>query len=90
VSRACCYDVAAAACFDLGQTEDGAALARAADHLRETCGFGGYAWAWRARDRAHEALARSAGSDTDRGDVLSAAGALEVVRRCIERAEQAA
>jgi predicted ATPase/class 3 adenylate cyclase len=90
VSRACCYDVAAAACVELGQTEDGAALARAADHLRETCGFGGYAWAWRARDRAHEALARSAGSDADRDDVLTAAGALEVVRRCIERAEQAA
>ncbi len=57
VSRACCYDVAAAACGLLGDVTTSRILLNRAQRLRDSCGFGAWAWTWPARYQAREVLA---------------------------------
>jgi len=60
VSRSCCYDVAASACVTWDELDAASVLLRGARRLRETCGFGGYAWTFSARERAAAAVGTSA------------------------------
>jgi predicted ATPase/class 3 adenylate cyclase len=102
VSRACCYDTAAAACALLGEAGPARVLLGGARRLRDACGFGGWAWTWSVRNRAREALASSqsaaatgspdeppATSEADYDDVeegLSTAAAIQLVHMVLERA----
>ncbi len=101
VSRACGYDVAAAACCSLGEFDTARVFLHRAQRLRETCGFGAWRWTWPARQRARQALdARAAGTDremphgpepqgTEPDDMLTSSGALHLLRAVVERVSAA-
>ena len=84
VSRACCYDLAAAACAALGDVERARVLLMKAQHLRELCGFGAWRWTWSARARAKKAVLGGAGASPDAE--LSSAQAIELVRSAMAQA----
>jgi tetratricopeptide (TPR) repeat protein len=56
VARACCYDVAAAACAEMQDLDSAERLLRQAERLRNRCGFGGLAWTLPGRQKALDIL----------------------------------
>jgi len=86
VARCACFDLATAACAAMGRTDAAARFLAAADHLRATCGFGGFAWVDATRDRARDALGyrpEPAGEDDDE---LGASEALAVIDAVLDAA----